>query len=237
MPTHFSPDALKFLRSLRRNNRREWFTPRKPIFDSTLRAPMLALIADINKSLSAFAPQHIRQPEKTILRIYRDTRFSANKLPYKSHVSAWWAHSGMPKTSGAGYYLHIAPDELVIAAGVFMPQRDQLLAIRRHLLTHHADLARILAGKALRKVLPDLDSASLSRPPKGFSADHPGIDLLRCKQWGLSVTLPAETALKPTLLREVLNRFRLAAPMVDLLNASLLADLHPTVRRPLFGLD
>jgi len=242
MPVHFTPDALKFLRSLRRNNRREWFNPRKPIYEVELRTPMLALIAEINKSLAAFAPQHVRPPEKTILRIYRDTRFSANKLPYKSHISAWWAHTAMPKTSAAGFYLHIAPDELLIAAGVYMPQRDQLLGIRRYLLDHHADLERLLARKPLRKALPDLDTTPLTRPPKGFPADHPGIALIRCTQWALSVSLPAETALQPTLLREVVHRFKLAAPLVHLLNTPLLSALStddsvPVMRRPLFPLS
>jgi uncharacterized protein (TIGR02453 family) len=233
-PTHFTPEALKFLRNLRRNNDREWFTPRKPIFDAELRAPMLALIAQINQAMTTFAPDHIRPPEKIIMRLYRDTRFSANKTPYKSHVSAWWAHSSMPKTSGAGYYLHLAAAELTLAAGVFMPPPEQLLAIRRHLLTHHADLSRLLAAKKLKMAMPDSESASLKRPPKGFPADHPGIDLIRGTRWGASVTLPAEAALKPTLLAEIVKRFRLAAPIVDLLNEPITGTAK---RRPLFALE
>jgi uncharacterized protein (TIGR02453 family) len=232
MATHFSPEALKFLRSLKRNNRREWFTPRKPQFESLLRTPMLSLIRELNSAMESFAPDHIRPPKKTIFRIYRDTRFASDKRPYKTHVAAWWAHSGMLKTSGAGFYFHIAPDEVIIACGVFMPQREQLLQLRRYLLTHHAELRRVLNKKSLRTLLPDLDSAPLSRPPKGFAADHPGIDLIRCTQWGLSITLPPEAALQPTLFREVLQRFRAAAPLVHLLNAALLNESVDSVASP-----
>jgi uncharacterized protein (TIGR02453 family) len=197
---------------------------------------MLALIAEVNDAMLAFAPLHIRRPEKTMLRIYRDTRFSASKLPYKTHLSAWWLHHYMPKTSGAGFYMHISADELVIAAGVFMPTPEQLLAIRRHLVTHHASLRRLLAGKTLRRLLPEFETNSLSRPPKGFCADHPAIDLVRARYWGLSATLPAAAALTPKLLREVVTRFRAAAPVVDWLNAPLTSDLQPAHRHPVFPL-
>jgi uncharacterized protein (TIGR02453 family) len=232
MATHFSPEALKFLRSLARNNDRNWFQPRKPIFDRDVKAPMLALITEINHAFEGFAPDHIRQPEKTMLRIYRDTRFSNDKSPYKKHIAAWWIRHGLEKTSGAGYYLHLSGKELVIAAGVYMPSPPQLLAIRRHLLEHHAELQRILSGKRLVKLMPDDEATSLTRAPKGFPPDHPGIALIMNKQWGRSVSLPAEMALQPTLLRDVVQRFEAAAPMVELLNQPLI----PKPRKPLFGL-
>ena len=99
---------------------------------------------------------------------------------------------GLEKTSGGGYYFHFSPTEVVIAAGIYMPEREQLLAIRIQLLEQHAELRRLLSGKKLRKVMDlDMDRAALTRPPKGFAADHPGIDLIKQQQWGMLARLPA----------------------------------------------
>jgi uncharacterized protein (TIGR02453 family) len=218
---HFTPEALTFLRSLARNNRREWFTPRKAEYERLLKQPMYAVIECINEAMRSFAPQHVQPPQKCMMRIYRDTRFSADKTPYKKHVAAWWAHEGLQKTSGGGYYFHLSPSELVIAAGVYMPEREQLLAIRTHLLDHYKEMRRHLENRTLRSLMEEFEGMRLTRPPKGFPKDHPAMDLLLCRQWGVAATLPAQTALKPTLVREIVRRFRAAAPVVDLLNQPL----------------
>jgi uncharacterized protein (TIGR02453 family) len=231
MPTHFSPEALKFLRGLARHNDREWFEPRRPIYERELKTPMLALIAEINDALAAFAPDHVRDPAKCMMRIYRDTRFSADKKPYKTQVAAWWSRAGLEKTSGGGFYFHINPTEVTIAAGCYMPGPEQLLAIRRHLIEHHAELRAILAGRKLRAHLTEFEGHRLKRPPRGFSADDPAVaaalDLLLCRQWGVSARLPADMALKPTLLKEIVSRFVLAAPVVAFLNAPLTPKKRP----------
>ena len=238
MPTHFTPEALKFLRGLARNNDRAWFDPRKPIFERELRAPMLALIEQLNHALAAVAPEHIRPSHKIMMRIYRDTRFDAARnqpaRPYKTQIAAWFARTGMEKTSGAGFYFHLSATELLIAAGCYMPAPEQLLAIRRHIAEHHVQLRKLLAEKKLRSLMRDSETTPLTRAPKGFAPDHPAIDLLLPRQWGFSTTLDAEAATKPTLQKEILARFKAAAPVVDFLNAPLAASLR---KRPLFGLD
>jgi uncharacterized protein (TIGR02453 family) len=225
MTTHFTPEALKFLRSLARHNDREWFTPRKSIYERELHTPMLALIEEINRALARVAPDHVRPPHKAMLRIYRDTRFDASRgtppRPYKTNVAAWWVRAGLEKTSGAGFYFHVSPKETVIAAGIYMPTPPQLLAIRRHIEAHHAELRALLANRKLRAAMPDLECRALTRPPRGFSATSPAIDLLLCRQWGVSITLPAETATLPGLLKEIATRFALAAPLVHFLNAPI----------------
>lgn len=232
---HFSNESLKFLRSLKRNNRREWFQPRKEIFDREIRGPMLAIAEAITHAMTDFAPAHMRPPEKAVMRIYRDTRFSSDKSPYKQQLGAWWSRDGLEKTSGGGYYFHISADELVIAAGVYMPERDQLLAIRRFLLEHHGEARRLLHDRKLKGKLEQFEGLPLTRPPKGFPAEHPAMDLVLCRQWGLSTHLPAAAALKPNLVTEITSRFRLAAPLIDLLNTPLVASLERR-KRPLFGL-
>jgi uncharacterized protein (TIGR02453 family) len=228
MPTHFTPEALKFLRSLARHNDRAWFDPRKAIYQREVKEPMLALIGEINGALAKFAPEHVREPKKCMMRIYRDTRFDASrgqpKKPYKTNVAAWWARQGLEKTSGAGFYFHFSPKETVIAAGMYMPSAEQLLAVRRYLVDHHAELRALLAGRKLRAAMDEFEGNRLKRPPRGFPADSPAMDLLLCRQWGVSATLPAELATQPGLLKQITTRFALAAPIVHLLNAPLVAS-------------
>jgi len=221
MAAHFSPESLKFLRGLARNNDRAWFDPRKAVYEREIKVPMLAVIEEVNGALAKFAPEHVRPPHKAMMRIYRDTRFAADKRPYKTNVAAWWVREGLEKTSGAGFYFHVSGKETAIAAGVYMPTKEQLLAMRRHIEQHHEELRAILAGRRLRAAMGELEGDALKRPPRGFCAESPAIDLLLQQQWGVSATLPAEVATQPGLVKEIARRFALAAPLVHFLNAAL----------------
>jgi uncharacterized protein (TIGR02453 family) len=232
---YFSEESLKFLRALKRNNRREWFDPRKPLFESTLKAPMLKVVEGVTAAMMDFSPEHVRPAAKCMMRIYRDTRFSNDKTPYKTRVAAWWSRHGLEKTSGGGYYMHISPENLTIAAGVYMPERDQLMAIRAFLLAHHEELRRMLKDKKLLRLFAVDNGERLTRPPKGFPADHPAIDLLKCRQWAVFAKLPVKEALSPKLVKTIADHFRAVAPLVRLLNEPLVSTPKPQ-GQPLFGL-
>ena len=232
---YFRPEALTFLRNLARHNDRFWFNERKAVYESELKEPMLAVIRRITDAMMEFAPNHVRPAEKSLFRIYRDTRFSNNKLPYKTHVAAWWSHMGMQKTSGAGYYFQVSPKGVVIAAGAYMPEKEQLAAIRNWLLNNHVQFRRLLQKPAVRKTFTEFEGEALTRPPKGFPCDHPAMDLIKCKQWGLSTTLPAKTALEKNFAQTLIRHFKLLAPLVDALNTPIAASLVPR-KKVLFGL-
>jgi uncharacterized protein (TIGR02453 family) len=238
---HLRKEGMAFLRALVRINKtdpvkaREWFNANKATYEAELKEPMLAIIRHVTDAMLDFAPEHVRPAEKSLFRIYRDTRFSADKRPYKDHIAAWWTHTGLDKTSGAGYYFHISAKEVIIAAGAYMPEKDQLAAIRHWLLDHHAEFRKLLEKPAVKKTFRVFDGNALSRPPKGFPADHPALDLIRCRQWGLSATLPAEAALNPDLAAEIVRHFKLAAPIIAALNTPIALSLKP--RKPvMFGL-
>lgn len=224
---YFSEEALRFLRGLKRNNRRNWFEPRREVFEREIKQPMLALIERITEGMADYAPGFMRPASKCLFRIYRDTRFSADKSPYKTHLGAWWARNGLVKTSGGGYYIHIGSGQFVIAAGAYMPEKDQMLAIRRHLLEHHAEWKRIIGNRALLRAFSVHDPMALARAPKGFPAEHPAIEWIKWRQWGVTAHLPAETALGANLAKEIEKRFRLAAPLVEFLNAPLARAERP----------
>jgi uncharacterized protein (TIGR02453 family) len=232
---YFRSDALTFLRNLAKHNDRAWFQPRKAQFETELKEPMLAVVRKITDAMVDFAPNHVRPAEKSLFRIYRDTRFSNDKRPYKTHVAAWWSHQGLEKTSGAGYYFHVSAKEVIIAAGAYMPEKDQLAAIRHWLLDHHREFAKLLRSPKVRSTYDEFEGNALKRPPKGFPAEHPGMDLIRCRQWGLAATLPVKAALKKDLAVAVIRYFKIAAPVVDALNTPIAAALAPQ-RKVLFGL-
>ena len=105
---------------------------------------------------------------------------------------------GMEKTSGGGFYLQVGPDGVLLGAGCFMPEREQLLAIRRHLLNVHHDYRKLLLAKKLTSAgFQPIERAMMTRPPKGFSAEEPAIDLIMQRQWGVSATLPPRNRPRP----------------------------------------
>ncbi len=197
---------------------------------------MLALVTHLTEAMMEFAPAHVRPPEKSLMRIYRDIRFSADKRPYKTHIAAWWTRDGLPKTSGAGFYIHISGKEIHIAAGVYMPPKEQLRKLRLFLLDRHEEVRHVFGRPSLTKLLAAEPGMPLSRVPKGFPKDHPAQDLVRQQQWGVFASLPAEAALSANFAADLTSYFRAASPLVTLLNTPLIAE-PGAKRKPLFGLQ
>ena len=220
---------MRFLRGLARHNDRGWFNDRKQVYERELKAPMLALVDEITQRMAGFAPEHMRPAHKCMMRIYRDIRFSSDKRPYKTHLSAWWSRREMEKTSGGGFYLQLGPKECFLAAGVYMPERDQLLALRRWMSAHHQEYRVLVDGllkgrrsAAMQSIEPD----ALTRMPKGFAANDPADELLRARNWGVRCALPPELALDPKLAREISARFQRMTPLVDMLNDAIRSSSH-----------
>jgi uncharacterized protein (TIGR02453 family) len=215
----FPAEGLAFLTSLRRNNRREWFQPRKAIFEEKLKQPMRELVGAVNSAMRSFAPQYVTDPDKAIYRIYRDTRFSKDKTPYKDHIAASFARRG--DKAGAGYYFAVSHKEVAIGGGIYMPEPQTLAAIRQHLAERHEEFRKIAAARAVRRLFTAVQGEQLTRVPKGYPCDHPAADLLRMKQYLLYVELPPELANTPALYTEVVKHFRVMTPFVEFLNAPL----------------
>lgn len=223
----FSAQAMTFLRGLERNNKREWFQPRKEIYENEVRKPLESLVNAINAELAEFSPRHVTPVKKAIFRIYRDTRFSKDKKPYKTHVAATFFLTNFSKAAGPCYYFHFTPKELLIFAGVYMPEREELMAIRNLLAERHQDFQELLRGRTLQKSMGKLKGEQLSRLPKGFEKDHPAAELIRQKQWFLESTTSPSAITSSSMLPEIVNRFRAAAPMVEFLSQPFVKQPRP----------
>lgn len=215
----FPPEALDFFRGLARHNNRDWFQPRKPIFEEQVKRPMRELVEALNGALQGFAPEYITDPDKAIYRIYRDTRFSKDKTPYKDHIAASFHRRGTGPHKYGGYYVEVSQRNVGVGGGVYMPDPDVLLAIRRHIAENHAELRKILAAKPVRKLLGEMWGEQLARVPKGFCSTDPAADLLRFKSFILYTELPPDLATSRKLHGEVLQRFRVMKPFLDFLTA------------------
>jgi uncharacterized protein (TIGR02453 family) len=219
----FSKDFAAFFRGLARNNHRDWFLPRKPVFEEKVKEPMRQLVEALNVELRRFAPLHVTDPDKAIYRIYRDTRFSKDKKPYKEHLAAHFPRQGKGRDGAAGYYLAVSHKALAIGGGIYMPTPEMLRTLRNHIAERPAEFRRLIGSKTLRKLFGEMHGDQLSRVPKGFAADHPAADLLRHKQYVFYVELPPDLVTSPELFGEVRKRFQALTPLVDFLNAPLAA--------------
>jgi uncharacterized protein (TIGR02453 family) len=215
----FPAEGLAFFSSLQRNNRREWFQPRKAIFEATMKQPMRDLVGAVNSAMKSFAPEYVTDPDKAIYRIYRDTRFSKDKTPYKDHLAASFSRRG--DKAGAGYYFAVSHKEVAIGGGIYMPEPETLRAMRQHVAEHHEEFRKIAGARAVRQLFTAVQGEQLSRVPKGYASDHPAADILRMKQYLLYVELPPDLATTPALYTEVVKHFRALTPLVEFLNAPL----------------
>src|SRR3982751_1205823 len=129
----FTSESLRFLRGLKRNNRREWFLAHRDDYEAHVREPMTAIITRLAEDFRGFGPEFVANPKTSMYRIYRDVRFSPNKAPYKTHVAASFPTRGLPKHEGAGLYFHVSCDEVWIGGGMYAPQPPQLHAVREHI--------------------------------------------------------------------------------------------------------
>lgn len=217
----FPPEGIQFFRSLSRHNNREWFLPRKPVFEEKLKQPMRQLVEALNTAMKGFAPEYVADPDKAIYRIYRDTRFSKDKTPYKDHIAASFPRRGLP--GGAGFYFAVSHREVGVGGGVYMPAPETLLTIRHYLAEHHREVRKITQARAVRQLFGGMQGEQLTRVPKGFAAGHPAEDLLRYKQFLLYVELAPELATTSELFGELVKHFRVMTPFLNFLNAPLAA--------------
>ena len=180
-----------------------------------------------------FAPQYVGEPAKCVYRIYRDTRFSKDKTPYKTYVSALLLRNGFDKYSGgAAYYFAMSPENIEVAGGVYTPDRDVLLAVRQHIADNHKQFRATFETPKVRKLLGELAGRKcLTRVPKGFDPDHPAADLIRRKHYLLDTKLDPKLATTPKLFTELVTRIEAMTPFIEFLNRPLLARQRKTEAR------
>lgn len=213
--TAYFPDALfDFLKRLKRNNKREWFQRHKDEYELLVKQPALRFISEFAGPLYEITPHLAANPKSSLFRIYRDTRFSHDKRPYKTHLAMRFSHAGRDVHS-PGFYLHIEPDGCFAAAGLWHPEPPVLLKVRS------AIVARPEEWRKVRKLLNWDDANKLSRPPRGFPCNHEFVDDLKLRDLGTAVDFTDKQVCSPKFMETFAGACRSMSPLARFLSSAL----------------
>jgi uncharacterized protein (TIGR02453 family) len=218
----FTPKTLSFLRTLKRNNNREWFHANRTNYEAHVRAPMLAVIERLGNEFPKFAPELTADPKISLFRPWRDTRFSDDKTPLKTHVAATFPYRALGRMNGAGMYFEVAPTWVWIGGGLYSPDTAQLHALREHIAANHRRLDAIARAAGLKR-LGGLQGDRITRVPRGFAKDHPAAHYLQFKQFLGFREEAAAFATRPDFYRQLVTTLKALTPLVRFLNEPILA--------------
>ncbi len=225
----FRPAALGFLRRLKRNNRREWFERHRAVYQTEIRDPMRALVEEMDVRLARLAPELTGDPRRSIFRIHRDVRFSADKSPYKTTAACQFYHQDAGRGAGqdasgagAGLYFQLADGECFVAGGMWMPARPALDRIRQALAEAPDGFGRLIRAPAFRRRFGRLDTESmLKRMPRGYPKDHPASEWLRYRSFTAARAITGREALSPRLPDTLARDFATLIPLVRWINRAI----------------
>jgi uncharacterized protein (TIGR02453 family) len=221
--SRISPETLQFLRDLKANNNRDWFAENKPIFQ-TANANIAQFVDVLLAEMRKVDNIENESGKKSLFRIYRDVRFSADKSPYKTHLAAHLKRA--TQWLRGGYYVHLEPDGLFIGGGFWKPEPKDLKLIRDEIAHHAQPLRDIIGDKGFKNMWGELGGDQVKTAPKGYSKDHPAIDLLRFKGFTFTREFSDEEALSEDFHFEIVKSFIALRPFFDYMSEVLTRHLN-----------
>lgn len=220
---YFTRSTLDYFRQLEKNNNRDWFEANKHRYESCVREPFQALIADLAGPLAKISPHFVADPRKqggSLFRPYRDARFSKDKTPYKTAAGARFFHQRSKQVPAPSFYLHIAPADFFIGGGIWHPEPDTLKRLRAFLEENPAAWAKATQSKRFAARY-EFFGESLSRAPRGIDPAHPLIEDLKRKNLAAGTALAEAEVLGDGLHGIIIDHFKTLAPLIDYLCAAL----------------
>ena len=212
---------LQFLKTLQKNNNREWFHANKGKFEvaktefEIITATLIQGISKFDKVLTGV------EPKQCIYRIYRDVRFGKDKTPYKTHVGALLADEGR-KTSKAFYYIHLEPGgKTIVGGGLYMPQGEVIKKIRQEIDYNSAEFKKIINNKKFKTQFGELQGEKLKRAPKGYSPEDPNIELLKLKSYLAVHTFTDKEVTADNFIKDCISMYKTMKPLNDFLNVAV----------------
>jgi len=210
--------SLKFLKTIAKNNNREWFHANKEVFQTAnqnMKDFMAAIENEMNK---------IDVIEKAkLFRIYRDVRFSKDKTPYNGHFSMSFSREGAYRRGG--YYLRIKPGESMIGGGFWRPESKDIKLIREHINADSKPFRKILKSKKFKDMFGEMGGEQVMKAPRGYDADHKDIDLLKYKSFVVMRNFKDSEVTSPDFLKEVIKTYKNVRPFFDYMSDILTHDL------------
>jgi uncharacterized protein (TIGR02453 family) len=225
MTRYFTPKLFAFMKDLKENNDRDWFKAHQDLFEEHVREPALAFIEDFSDPLYKVSKHFTADPRKvggSLFRIQRDTRFSKDKIPYKTHVGIHFRHVATKDDVHApGFYLHLEPSGSFAALGLWHPSTEHANAIRQAMVDDPAGWKRATRGKRFRHLYGDLEGESLKRPPRGFDPEHPLLEDLKRKDFIASTRLTQKQITSDSFMDDYLATVNAGAPFMRFLSRSI----------------
>jgi len=220
--TYLTRATFAFLRELEANNNRDWFLANKDRYETTVREPFLRFIADFSSRLEKINRHFVADPRPnggSMMRIYRDIRFSKDKSPYKTWIAAHFNHTDAPEdTAAPGFYLHIDRNQCFAAGGMWRPDPVALKKVRDSIVKRPAAWQTIRRSKLLG------EEESTSRPPKGYIADHPFIDDIKRKSFCAGAEFKAGEVCDPSFLSKYAAACKSMSPLMKFLTEAVGLD-------------
>lgn len=223
--TPFSEKSISFLRSLKRNNDREWFRARKDRYEAHVRGPMIEVVEHLAQDFRSFAPELIASPKQSLFRIHRDTRFSGDQKPLKTHAGAVFRTRHLPKPQGAGLYFEIAGGWVWIGGGMWRPEQPELVRLREHIAATWPEIRTITRAARFRRLFEALSGDTMTRVPRGYGVHHPAAEYLKYRQFYGGAEFPASLAYSREFYPTLVATFKALMPLVRFLN-------EPVLERP-----
>ncbi len=221
--TGFTPELFQFLHELSENNVKSWWEPNKQRYEDVVRSPALAFITAMGERLHEVSPHYTAIAKKSggsMMRPFRDTRFSKDKTPYKTNVGIQFRHKAGKDVHAAGLYVHIDPDQAFLATGMWHPESSALKAIRERIDEEPKRWTRARDDKGFRAKF-ELQGESLKRPPRGYDKEHPLIEDLKRKDHIAVMDLTIDDVLDIGFLDDVLDAFKAAKPYMRFLTEAV----------------
>ena len=215
----FDKETIAFLAELKNNNNRDWFNENKSRYEEKVLDLALRFIQSMQEPLAVIAPHFTAIPKRmggSLMRVYRDTRFSKNKTPYKTNVGIQFRHEQARDVHAPGYYVHIDPDQVFLGAGMWRPASGPLNDIRRRIADNPAEWKRVRDDKTFNRHFR-LGGEMLVRPPRGFDKEHAHIADIRRKDFIAVKYMTLDDALNPRFQQKVETSFKAAATYMGFL--------------------
>jgi len=219
----FSEETFDFLSKLTANNNRPWFNDHKTIYENAVRYPSLNFIETMQPHIQTLSPHFTAVAKKTggsLMRIYRDARFSKDKTPYKTNIGIQFRHIAGKDIHAPGFYLHISPDSCFVGAGIWRPDSQALAKIREMISDSPTAWKKITTNKTFHRYF-ELSGDSLKTYPRGYAKEHPAINDLKRKDFIAISPLNREDILSQDLISIVTQRYKASRHLMDFLCSAL----------------
>ena len=213
--TYFNPDFLDFFKELAGNNNKDWFDENRKRYEKEVKDPFKAFVSDAIQTIAKMNPEIQVEPKDCIFRINRDIRFSKDKTPYKTYVSAVISKGGKKDRTNPGLYMELTPEHFRIYSGMYVLDKEDLLATREYIVENQKEFEKLISDKKFANTFGEIHGSKNKILPKHLKQHGEDIPLLYNKNWYYFASYDPKTILKDDLMKMIKDHYQIAKPLGD----------------------